>query len=126
MVKSMGTEYIDYTMRCGDHARTLWAELEAVFRSTRIENKFRLLDSFHSFEMDLELGMRENLKQFNRIRMELDLLGEAVNDTQATYRLLKSLPSDYETFVEFQRNQKEIPTLTEVTEKLLAKEQSRG
>eukprot|EP00189_Rhodosorus_marinus_P005718 CAMPEP_0113961154 /NCGR_PEP_ID=MMETSP0011_2-20120614/5136_1 /TAXON_ID=101924 /ORGANISM="Rhodosorus marinus" /LENGTH=114 /DNA_ID=CAMNT_0000972733 /DNA_START=286 /DNA_END=630 /DNA_ORIENTATION=+ /assembly_acc=CAM_ASM_000156 len=58
--------------------------------------------------------------------MELDLLGEAVNDTQGTYRLLKSLPSDYGTFVEIHRNQKEIPTLAEVTEKLLAEEQSRG
>jgi len=42
------------------------------------------------------------------------------------YRLLKSLPKEYETIPEIQRNQKEIPPLTEETEKLLAEEQSSG
>jgi len=58
-----------------DHACTWWLEPEKVFRSTRIENKFRLMSSFHSFEMDPESGMRDTIKQFNRIRMELEVLG---------------------------------------------------
>ncbi|KAJ8901001.1 hypothetical protein NDN08_004863 [Rhodosorus marinus] len=77
----MGTEYIDYAMRCSDHAGKLWTELEKAFRSTRIENKFRLIGSFHSFDMDSEVGVRENVKKFNRIRIELELLGEDVSNT---------------------------------------------
>ncbi|KAJ8907035.1 hypothetical protein NDN08_003518 [Rhodosorus marinus] len=78
-----------------------------------------------SFEMDPELGMRENIK-FNRIRMELKLLGDDVNDTHAMYRLLKSLPTDYAIFANIQQNQKESPSLAVVIEKLLAEEQSRA
>ncbi|KAJ8903736.1 hypothetical protein NDN08_004836 [Rhodosorus marinus] len=122
----MGTEYIDYAMRCGDHAGKLWTELQKVFRSARIENKFRLIDSFHSFEMDSEIGMRENVKKFNCIRMEFELLGEDVNNTQAIFCLLKSLPRDYETFAEIQRSQRDVPMVAEVTEKLLAEEQGRA
>mmetsp|Transcript_19748 Transcript_19748/g.28736 ORF Transcript_19748/g.28736 Transcript_19748/m.28736 type:complete len:98 (-) Transcript_19748:1214-1507(-) len=69
---------------------------------------------------DPDLSMRENLKKFSPTRMELELLGEAINDTQETYRLIKGLPRDYATFAENQRNQKEVRTRAEVTEKLLS------
>lgn len=74
--------------------------------------------SYHSLEKDPESGMRDNIKQFNRIRMEWSwsYCWEGFNNTQTLYRLLKSLPKEYETFAGIQRSQKEIPTLTEVTE----------
>ena len=91
--------YVSYNvLRLVDEATTtgeLWKKLESLYLTKSLPNKLYLKEKFFGYKMDQSKGLEENLKEFQKIIVDLNNISEKMSDENQAVIILNSLPETY-------------------------------
>ncbi|KAL6513040.1 E3 ubiquitin-protein ligase upl4 [Orobanche minor] len=106
-------------------ALAVWGKLESLYMKKSLANRLYLKKQLYTLHMDENKELRKHLDDFNKIILDLTVVGVKVEDEDQAIILLSSLPKVYEHFVDTMLYGKETLSMTEVKSALNSKDQQR-
>ncbi|PON85728.1 Retrovirus-related Pol polyprotein from transposon TNT 1-94 [Trema orientale] len=71
----------------------IWLKLESLYMTKSLKNQIYLKVKFFGFKMEKDRSLDKNLDEFNKLIIDLENIGEKIDNENQTVVLLNSLPS---------------------------------
>ena len=106
-------------------AKLVWQHVRAKYEQQSIARRRQLKQQFNKLQKDGSEPMSRYVSRAKALQRDLAAAGHVVTSEELIMSVLAGLPSEYDTIVTIIENEKPVPSLEEVSAKLLLEEQKR-